>query len=322
MNWRMFVCIACSACAGAETSAQRSALDANVEIEHVQLPDPDASQPFWLSETRLYRDIERKQLATDLYAFEPRFALWSDGAEKQRWLRLPEGTVIDSSDPEHWQFPVGTMVFKEFALQGKRLETRLIARTGPGRDDYWMGAFAWNEDESDARWLPDGAQNVRGTEHDIPKRKQCFTCHDGEPGRVLGFSALQKPDVDRRRLTHTVPELALHDELEALGYLHANCAHCHNPSGSARPDTDMNLRLSLDAAHPEDTATYRTTVGVAMQYFEHTGAELRVQAGGAAHSGVIVRMNDRGPETQMPPLATEQVDEVGIRAVRAWIERL
>ena len=26
--------------------------------------------------------------------------------------------------------------------------------------------------------------------------------------------------------------------------MHANCAHCHNPKGTARPDTDMNLRLS------------------------------------------------------------------------------
>ena len=316
------VWFACLACAGGDHALQHAAHDASAEVDRLSLPEPDSTQPFWLSETHLYRDIARKQLASDLHAFEPRFALWSDGAEKQRWLRLPEGTTIDSSDPEHWQFPVGTMLFKEFALDGKRLETRLIARTGPGRDEYWMGAFAWNDDETDALWLPDGAQNVRGTEHDIPKRKQCFTCHDGEPGRVLGVSAVQQPEIEPRMLTRAVPQLALHEELEAIGYLHANCAHCHNPSGSARPDTDMNLRLSLDAARPEDTAAYLTSVGVAMQYFEHAGADLRVQPGDAAHSGVIVRMNDRGPKTQMPPLATEFVDERGIDTVRSWIERL
>ena len=326
MNWRVpavsLVWIAWTACAERDAAPQRDTRDAAVEAAPVRLPDPDSTQPFWLSATGLYRDIAHKELAADLHEFEPRFALWSDAAHKRRWLRLPEGARIDSSDPEHWQFPVGTMVFKEFMLDDRRLETRLIARTGPGHDDYWMGAFAWNEDESDARWLPEGAQNVRGTEHDVPKRKQCFTCHDGEPGRVLGFSALQQPDLQRNMLTDAVPAPRLHDELDALGYLHANCAHCHNPTGSARPDTDMNMRLSLDDARPEDTSTYRTTVGVAMQYFEHADAELRVQPGDAAHSGVLVRMSDRGPKTQMPPLATEQVDAQGIAAVRSWIERL
>ena len=28
-------------------------------------------------------------------AFEPRFALWSDGAAKRRWIRLPPGTAIN-----------------------------------------------------------------------------------------------------------------------------------------------------------------------------------------------------------------------------------
>ena len=51
----------------------------------------------------------------------------------------------------------------------------------------------------------------------------------------------------------------------ALGYLHANCGHCHNPGGTARPDTDMDLRLAVSDAQPEDTAAYRSTIGIELQ---------------------------------------------------------
>src|SRR5690242_15294207 len=43
-------------------------------------PAPDAGVEVMLSETGLYQDIARKELAPDLLAFTPTYALWSDGA--------------------------------------------------------------------------------------------------------------------------------------------------------------------------------------------------------------------------------------------------
>jgi mono/diheme cytochrome c family protein len=296
------------------------------QLSEIALPDADDDRPLHLSEVGLYRDLAHKTLAPDLLAFEPKYKLWSDGADKRRWLRLPPGTRIDTSNVDHWVFPVGTMLFKEFSLGGKRLETRLVARTGPGERDYWMGAFLWNDDESDAVFVRDGAADVRGTDHDVPKSKNCLTCHDGEAGRVLGFSAIQQPDAPADMLSDppAVPAHIPGDAIAsaALGYLHANCGHCHNENGAARPDTDMLLRVSAGAERPEDTDTYKTTVGVEMQYFEGSPLTLRIDAGDAEHSGVFFRMSQRGPKTQMPPLATEFVDDDGIASVRAWIESL
>jgi hypothetical protein len=296
----------------------------------VALPDDDSDEPFFLSQTGLYVDLAAKQLAPDLFEFEPTYTLWSDGADKRRWLRLPRGERIDSSDPDHWTFPVGTMLFKEFSRvvsgQRKRLETRLIARTGEGVEDYFMGAFLWNDDESDARFVPDGYVDARGTGHDVPKVKFCFTCHNGDRGRVLGFSTVQQARVDPALLTHAVdggyraPGDAATEA--ALGYLHANCGHCHNPAGTARPDTDMDLRLLLSDRSPEDTAAYTTTIGIELQYFDDSPLTLRVVPGDAEQSGLLFRMSMRGPDTQMPPLATELVDDAGVALVRAWIESL
>src|SRR5690606_29019974 len=51
-----------------------------------------------LSETGLYTDVAQKQLAPWVQPFSPRFALWSDTADKERWVYLPECALIDSSD--------------------------------------------------------------------------------------------------------------------------------------------------------------------------------------------------------------------------------
>ncbi|HMJ14048.1 MAG TPA: hypothetical protein VK524_21670, partial [Polyangiaceae bacterium] len=277
-------------------------------------------------ETGLYRDIGKKTIAPDLLPFEPEFVLWSDAADKRRWLRVPAGQRIDTTDPDHWQFPVGTMLFKEFSSAGKLLETRLIARTGPGPNDYFMGAFIWNEDESDALFVADGQQNVRATAHDVPTTKNCGTCHNGEPGRILGFSAVQRPGAPAALLTaassnaFTAPGNDV--TRAALGYLHANCGNCHNPNGSAWPDTDMNLRLFIAESRPEDTRIFQSTVGVDLQNNVMPELEKRIVAHAPDQSAVLYRMQQRGPDTQMPPLATEIVDTEGVSTVKAWIESL
>jgi hypothetical protein len=291
----------------------------------VAYPDGDAGAPFALSQTGLYRDIAEKRIAPDLLPFEPAFALWSDAADKRRWLRLPPGTLIDTSDADHWQFPVGAMLFKEFSKDGKRLETRLVARTGAGPNQYFMGAFLWNDDESDALFVPEGQRDARGTAHDVPTAKNCGTCHNGEPGRVLGFSAVQQPAVAPALLsTPVAPFTPPGSEAAraAFGYLHANCAHCHNPNGSARPDTNMNLRLALTEARAEDTQILQTTLGIDLQNSVIPELKKRVVAHAPQDSALLYRMLQRGPETQMPPLASELVDVEGTAAVRAWIDSL
>ena len=281
-------------------------------MSFVPTPDAAVGRPTLLSQTGLYRDFARRELNPSFEAFAPTYVLWSDGALKRRWVSLPPGGTIDQSDPEHWQFPVGTRFFKEFSRDGVQLETRLIERTGPGPDDYWMGAFVWLDDGSDAVYKPDGAQDIRGTDHDAPSTIRCGTCHQGEPGRILGYSKVQREG--------TAP--GAEAEAAALGYLHANCGHCHNQNGSARPDTNMILRLRSTDATVEDTDAFKTTVGVRTQYFNDPERTMRISAGNPDASAVFFRMTQRGSNRQMPPIATEHVDETGVALLRTWIESL
>jgi hypothetical protein len=300
-----------------------------------ELPAADFDGEFLLSELGLYTDITTKAFAPDLLELEPQFVLWSDSAEKRRFLRLPPGTEIDTTDMDHWTLPVGAQAFKQFSIDGKLLETRLVARTGEGRFDYWMGAFIWNDDESDAVFSAQGASNVRGTEHDVPTVKQCGTCHNGETGRYLGVSALQlgwpggalatlaaqgRLSAPPKSTTLSLP--GAENTRAALGYLHANCGHCHNSDGTSWPDTNMVLRLSFDTRTLEETGVYDSAIGVNATSFIDDAHAQRIAPGDPEASAVLFRMKQRGAKTQMPPFATEIVDEGGIRIVERFITEL
>lgn len=282
--------------------------------------------PEHLSATGLYTNIGAKTVSPKLVEFAPANVLWSDGAVKTRWYQIPSGKMIDSSDMNHWRFPIGTKFFKEFARDGKRLETRLIWRiadTGNREKDTLVGSYVWDDDESDATLVPEGAMNLRGTDHDAPAQATCWRCHIGEPGSALGVSALQLGDVSALPLSvppaDPTPFVAPN---AALGYLHANCGHCHNPNGGAWSNAGMILRLDVDEHDPLANKIVQTTVGVEVQQWLNHGYTYRIVAGDPDQSAAFYRITQRGVNVQMPPLATEHTDDTGIALIRAWIQSL
>lgn len=292
--------------------------------------------PARLSETGLFQDWARQQLPPDVFAYSPEYPLWSDGAKKRRWISVPGGELIDTSDPEAWQFPVGTKLWKEFSVGDRALETRLLLKTSPSEDGWAAGAYIWLPDGSDAVLSPYGALDVSGTPHDVPAAGECFGCHAGRASRVLGFSAIQLaprsyatperlPAAAEQLLSTPLAELDVPGSAEqraALGYLHANCSHCHNQSPSAQSkdkcvNPNQHLSFTLDftlhtdqLADVEHTATYRTAIGKV------------IKAGNPGGSKVLQMMGKRGAFAQMPPLGTEQVDTEGLATIRAWIGEL
>ena len=57
--------------------------------------------------TGLYLNRDASQIADDVMPYTPGVTLWSDGAEKARYLYLPPSTTIDTTDMDGWSFPVG-----------------------------------------------------------------------------------------------------------------------------------------------------------------------------------------------------------------------
>jgi mono/diheme cytochrome c family protein len=84
----------------------------------------------------------------------------------------------------------------------------------------------------------------------------------------------------------------------------------------------MVLRLGVGEHEAEATELYRSVANQPLQNFRDEEATERVVPGDPARSGVVVRMSRRGPREQMPPLASELVDEAGVELVASWISSL
>jgi hypothetical protein len=167
------------------------------------VPDPviQASLPARLSETGLFAP-GATELAPGVRPYTPSFALWSDGAEKRRWIALPEGARIDTSDMDAWRFPVGTKVWKEFVRDGIRVETRLLEKVDAS-DAGWAGiAYAWAADRSDAAERDgdgDGDVRDRDRRHRRARRsRRERALSEDEPPRRRGADAPAR-DGGRRR---------------------------------------------------------------------------------------------------------------------------
>jgi hypothetical protein len=290
-----------------------------------------AALPAKLSETGLYDRGSREVLGPGVREYTPGFTLWTDGADKRRWVRLPAGERIDSADMDNWSFPVGTTFWKEFSLAGKALETRVLERVGPGPADWAGAAYVWDAEGNEAWLAPEGSAGVAGTAHDVPSAAECVGCHGGRRSHVLGFSALQlaQPglplaleDLTREGLLttppETTPEVPGNDtERAALGYLHANCGHCHNRERPARGDGPRcyDPERGIDFWLPADVSA--TTPGAVA-----TTVPRFVTPGEPDDSRLIALVSRRGFPLHMPPLGSRQVDEEGVRLLREWVESL
>lgn len=329
-----------------DVAGDSAVLDAPVDSTSAMPPMPMST----LAATGLFTGINADgtlKFAGGVEPFEPKYALWSDGADKTRWVYLPPGSKIDTSDPDHWSLPVGTKFWKEFSISGKRVETRLIERFGPGPNDFLYAAYWWKPNDAgqatDASLASpdDGVPSANGTTHDIPARKHCAQCHDALQEHILGFGALElahtRPGAtvttlaQAGRFTKPLPsnlDFPGPDAMtkDALGYLHANCGNCHNttPGVFMIPEPRMVLRVFVGQALA-DTGAYKTALNAEVTKYMHPMAptiQYRIAGGDAAHSCVSFRMTSLTMTDRMPPIASKVADTRGIAAVNAWIATL
>ncbi len=197
----------------------------------VPAPSADPTKPFpqKLSQTGLFSSTKDHTPAKGLIPYSVNAQLWSDGAEKERFLALPGDSQIELDDvfyphgPEYpdpgWRFPDGTALVKTFSLDLKagdpasrrRLETRVLQyRKMPGNDDeygaqFWFGyTYVWNDEQTDAELLgPTGLdrefaiadkslpEGKRTVNWRFPSRSECALCHTMAAKYALGVTTLQ-----------------------------------------------------------------------------------------------------------------------------------
>lgn len=294
--------------------------------------------PTDLACTGLYDSVDPTQYAADVMPYTPGVVLWSDGAEKHRYLYLPG--PIDTSDPDAWVFRAGTKVWKEFVVGGTLVETRHFAKNDDGT--WSAGTYVWDGTIATLNTSPKGIILASG--YEIPTLKDCDKCHNGGADRLLGVEAvaLALPGAQGATLSvlaqkgllsnpPATTSLALSDDgkaAAAIGYLHANCGMpCHSTRGLGE-ETKLTMRIrapELFGQTPIDMLdTFKATVGqapttasIAQQF---PGAD-RITAGDHTKSLVWLVSHLRG-NYQMPPLVSHAIDEAGTQQLADWIDAL
>jgi uncharacterized repeat protein (TIGR03806 family) len=261
--------------------------------------------------------------AAGLVPYEVNTELWSDGADKRRWLALPNGTTMAIGEAGDLELPPGAVLAKEFSRAGTKLETRLFMRHWDGT---WSGqTYRWDEDQRDATWVQAGARVLAddGSAWTYPSPGECMLCHNASAGHSLGVE-LRQLDLGTQ-LDDWVQMGLLRGEIHAFGalsaiagnddveararsYLHANCSFCHRPDGGTESTMDLRaeaLDLGVCAVAPQFG-----DLGAA-------GAAI-VTPGDPALSVLALRMRAAGAN-RMPPLASEVIDEEAVAVIEAWI---
>jgi uncharacterized repeat protein (TIGR03806 family) len=273
---------------------------------------------------------------------------WSDGADKERFLAVPNGETIIVTAEDNWDFPNGSVLIKNFRLQDRLIETRLLMRHPDG---IWAGyTYEWDDTETAATRVIGGKITAKGPASQswiYPSEGQCLVCHTGVAMFSLGpetaqlnregnypegngvahqletldhigmfASPLPDPATLPALADPFVPDLSLPNNQDlnrrARSWLHTNCSGCHQDGGPTQSSMDWRHTIALnDAGACEiDPAD---DLGVA-------GAKLLKP--GEPEASIILNRLSRRDSASMPPLGSLVPSDEGVTLISDWITSL
>lgn len=294
--------------------------------------------PERLSDHPCFSNASMQELQSGVVPYSLNSPLWSDGAEKQRFFAIPDGRTITVDARGDFIFPVGSVLIKNFLHDDRLIETRFLMH----EDGGWAGYnYEWNDQGTDATLSTTAHTRVidDGYTHIFPSSSQCFQCHTSAanitlgpetaqlngnqryPGtgitsnqletlQHVGFFTATLSTSQRERIMPALEDSTASLASRARAYLHSNCSGCHQPGGF--PNT-MDLRYDTPLA---DTGICNV---------EPVAGDLGISGGrlivpGNLETSVLYQRMARRDSFQMPPLATNVVDEAALNVMSAWIE--
>lgn len=286
--------------------------------------------------------------------------LFTDYAEKARFVWMPEGSTAKYNDSLAFDFPVGTVLIKNFYYSNdftdkskgrKIMETRLLVHTEKGWD---ARPYIWNDEQTEASlevaggrkdisWIhTDGKK--RELNYVIPNKNQCKGCHELS-GKMTPIGPKAKNlnrtfdyrDKTENQLLHwasagyldfasspeTAPKLAMWND-ETTGTLEQR----------ARAWLDINCAHCHNANGPANTSGLlltseeknNTVLGICKTPVAagrgSGNMEYDIMPGNADSSIIIFRMASLDPGIMMPELGRKMVHEEGLQLVKDWINSM
>ncbi len=300
--------------------------------------------PRSLADYRFFRDGAGWQPNERVTPYSLNTPLFTDYAEKYRFIYVPEGQQAKANGDGMLDFPVGSALIKSFGyeIDGKPrlLETRVLLH----RADGWLALpYVWNEEQTEAVLKVAGARipvsftdpsgKQRAISYAVPNKNQCKECHAlsdavvpigpkarnlTHDGQLADFARLglidRNPEVDYRVPVWGEASAPLNDR--ARGYLDVNCAHCHNAGGSA---SNSGLFLTYEEDMPVRIGINKRPVAAGRGSGTH---DFDIAPGDPQGSIMIYRLNSLDPGISMPEVGRSIVHDEGVALLSQWIAEM
>jgi uncharacterized repeat protein (TIGR03806 family) len=286
--------------------------------------------------------------------------LFSDYAEKLRFVKIPGGQAVPYNADEVLDFPVGTVLIKTFyfpndfrdAAKGRRLlETRLLVHEAAG----WKALeYVWNDTQTEAVLEVAGEQtevqyvDVAGKTHRqpyvMPNLNQCKGCHNrNETLMPIGPSARQL-NGDIAYADSRVNQLTYWQQHGLLTGLPDVAAVPKAPVWNDPATGSLNARarawLDINCAHCHRPDGPAATSGLNLRYSEVNptafgilktpvaagrgsgGRQFDIVPGKPDESILLYRVESTDPGIMMPEVARKVTHREGVALIRDWIREM
>ncbi|GAA4644313.1 hypothetical protein GCM10023115_22730 [Pontixanthobacter gangjinensis] len=324
-----------------------SALGVGVLSQARTLPPPVndlavAESPFprALSDFGFFSNLASQTPNDGVIPYRLNTPLFSDGAEKLRFIYLPAGMTAKSDGEGLLDLPIGAAIIKTFAFGGgddrRLIETRVLLH----RADGWLALpYKWDDAQSDARLVVAGARvdlttpSGEDISYRVPNKNQCKECHglDGEvipigpKARNLSHDWLEGMTTSGKLDTvpagsDVLPKWELRWTARtsdaARAYLDVNCAHCHRP-GATASNSGLDLRWEQDDLQAIGVGKRPVAAG------RGSGELLFDIVPGKPDQSILAhRMRSDEIGVAMPELGKSTVDKDGVNVIERWIAEM
>lgn len=313
-----------------------------------------------LSDYRLFADPSNPLAnANEGIIYDLNTPLFTDYANKYRFVFVPEGTQAAYRSEEVFDFPVGTIIAKTFSIQADLrdpdsaediIETRLLIH----RKEGWKALpYTWNQAKTDANLtVAGGSQNVswidingeeQSTNYVIPNTNNCANCHNKDNLLPIGPKA-RSLNRDYAYASGVANQLDYWTQQGILvGAPEDKSSIVTIPLwGDLTASVDDRARgyLDINCMHCHSPGGAADTSGLFLEYSRPFGEAVGeckspVAAGagsgnldydvvpGDAESSIMhYRMNSNETEVRMPEIGRSVIHTEGVELIAQWINAM
>ena len=322
-------------------------------------PDPYFQFHENLSEYNFFKgELKLLQPVDEILPYDLNTPLFTDYAEKARFIKLPAGKKINYNATSTFDMPLGTVLIKNFYYYndvrkpelGRRIiETRLLANMQDGWHTY---QYIWNKEQTEAVFEPigdvttveyiDGAGKKIKADYVVPSQPQCKGCHNRNDTIVPIGIAARHLNGDYTYTSGKQNQLQYWQQLGIIDLpattIPANAKWNNEQSGSlndrARAYLDINCGHCHNATGPANTSglllDIHTTNATALGINKTPVAAGRgsgnlafaIEPGKPNQSFLVYRMNSTDPGIAMPEIGRNRIHKEGVALISKWIKEM